>query len=168
MPHHSTIKPHTSTNLAGAFGVYRRLPAPLRASTMEQPINASRPITNNQSARRVSSPGSMKTTHLVLKIHSLSRLAAERIREILLATTRDRNVLLGKSSCLSSTSSRVSDSFAFLARYGTDPGDSPCHDPRQECPARQELASHTYLIPSIRALSAPNQTILRPPVLPRH
>jgi len=81
---------------------------PLRAFTMQQPINALRPITNNQSARRVSSPGSIKTTHPVWTIHSLSRLAAERIPEILLATTRDKNVLLGKSSRLASTSSRAS------------------------------------------------------------
>jgi len=108
MPHHSTTKPHPSANSAGALGVYRRFSPPLRAFTMHQPINASRPITNNQLARRASSPGSIKTTHPVLTIHSLSRLAAERIREILLGTTRDKNVLLGKSSRLTSTSSRVS------------------------------------------------------------
>jgi len=61
----------------------------------------------------------------------------------------------------------VDDSFAFPTRCGTDPGDSPCHDPRQECPARQELPSRIDLIPSVLALSAPNQSILRPPVLPR-
>jgi len=43
-----------------------------------------------------------------MTIHSLSRLAAERIREILLAATRDKNVLLGKSTRLTSTSSRAS------------------------------------------------------------
>jgi len=58
----------------------------------------------------------------------------------------------------------VDDSFAFPTRCGTDSGDSPWHDPRQECPARQELPSHIDLIPSILAPSAPNQTILRPPV----
>ena len=108
MPHHSTIEPRPSANSTGALGVYRRFPAPLRALTIQQPISASRPLANYQPARCVPSPGSIKTTHPTLTVHSLSRLTVERTRETLLATTRDKHFRLGKRSRLTSTSSRAS------------------------------------------------------------